>query len=180
VNENTNERENHMNTENARQPMKTMLFVGVLITSVVASVAVWAANDAHDGKGQTRGFFASGFPNGATVALGTDFTEIQRLQSLPRGNYVANASAGLTSNYPDLLFVDCVFTIGGFIQGDVARGMVGGTGISNFVSLPLTVGFRIKKTQDLVLACRSDVADVVFSQNSPVTAIRVDRLKIQP
>ena len=169
-----------MKTENARQPMKIMLFVGVLITSVVASVAVWAANDAHGGNGRTRGFFVSVFPSGATVALGTDFTEIQRLQSLRRGNYVANASAVLGSNYPDLRFVDCVFTIDGLIQGDLARGMVGGTGIDNFVSLPLTVGFTIKKTQDLVLACRSDVVDVVFSQSSPVTAIRVDRLTVQP
>lgn len=159
-----------MNLNSAR----VLVLAGVLIASVVGSgVAAWADDDIRP----TRGFFAREF--GSTVGIGTDFTEIQVFSSLPAGKYIANASAVLASNDPERRFVDCIFTIGGAIQGELARGMVGGTGFDNFVSLPLTIGFTIRTTQDLGVACRSDVSGVVFSQGSPITAIRVDRLTVQ-
>jgi hypothetical protein len=127
----------------------------------------------------TRGFFVSGFPSGATVAIRRTFTEIQKFSSLPPGKYIANASAVLASNDAELRFVDCIFTINRAIRGELARGMVGGTGRDNFVSLPLTIGFEINMTSNLGVACRSDVSGVVFSQGSPITAIRLDRLTVQ-
>jgi hypothetical protein len=75
--------------------------------------------------------------------------------------------------------VDCIFLTNGRIHGDLARGMIGGTGRDDFTSLPLTIGFSITAPTDLVLACSSDVPGVVFSQTSHITAVRVDRLTIQ-
>jgi hypothetical protein len=129
--------------------------------------------------GGTRGFFVSFIPGGAAVNIGEDFTEIQKFSALPPGSYIANASAVLASNGPDLRLVDCVFTTGGTFQGELARGVVGG-GANNFVSLPLTVGFTIETTTDVGVACRADVSPAVVSQPSPMTAIRVDRLTVQP
>ena len=165
-------------TANAIQTLKRPLLLAVLVAGIVGGVA--AQTHEHAKRGLTRGFFVSGFPNGHTEALGTDFTEIQRLSSLPAGNYIANASAVLSSsNDPQLHLVDCIFMIGGFNQGELARGLLGGT-VNNFASLPLTLGFSITTTSDLVLACRADVSAVVFSQSSPITAIRVDSLTAQP
>jgi hypothetical protein len=141
--------------------------------------AARAADDAR-GRGPARGFFVSGIPGGGAVNIGTVFTEIQKLSSLPPGSYIANASAVLASSGPDLRFVDCSFQTGGFNRGELARGMVGGGGGNNFVSLPLTIGITITTTTDLVLACRADVSPAVRSQPSPLTAISVSRLTIQP
>jgi hypothetical protein len=146
-------------------------------TSGESGAALAANNDG--GRGPARGFFASGIPGGAAVNMGTDFTEIQKLTSLLPGSYIANASAVLASNGPDLRLVDCSFTTGGTLRGELARGMVGGTA-NNFVSLPLTIGFTIGTTTDLAVACRSDVSPAVVSQPSPITAISVNHLTIQP
>ena len=132
-----------------------------------------------DGTGLVRGYFATGFPNGGTTEpLGTSFTRAQKL-ALPAGKYIANGSAVLATNEAQFRYVDCIFLVNGRIIGDVARGMIGGTGVDNFMSLPLTVGFSINAPTNLVLGCRSDVAGVVFTQTSHITAIRVDRLTIQ-
>jgi hypothetical protein len=129
-------------------------------------------------KGQTRGFFTPG-PGGGTF-VGTAFTEISKL-SLPPGEYIANASAVLSfSGSQELHLVDCVFTIGERIKGEQARGAFAASVSGGFVTLPLTLGVTISTTSDLVVACRSDVGDVVFSQSSPITAIRVNRLTVQP
>jgi hypothetical protein len=164
------------------QPQVEGMGSSPLQSSSGVSGAARAADDdkGHKGpKGQTRGFFVSGIPGGGAINIGTDFTEIQKFSSLPPGSYIANASAVLASNGPDLRLVDCGFTVGGTLQGELARGMVGGAP-NNFVSLPLTVGFTIETTTDLGVACRSDVSPAVVSQPSPITAIRVDRLTIQP
>jgi hypothetical protein len=148
---------------------------GPLQSSSGGSGDVKAKDDDDKGhKGQTRGFFTPG-PGGGTF-VGTAFTEISKL-SLPAGEYIANASAVLGSGDP-AHFVDCTFTTGGTNKGELTRGMAGGT--NTFVTLPLTVGFTISTTTDLGVACRSDVAGVVFSQSSPITAIRVDRLTVLP
>ncbi len=132
-----------------------------------------------DGTALVRGWFATGFPNGgSSEPLGTSFTRTQKL-ALPAGKYIANGSAVLATNEAQLRYVDCIFLVNGLIIGDVARGMIGGTGADNFVSLPLTVGFSINAPTNLVLGCRSDIAGVVFTQTSHITAIRVDRLTIQ-
>jgi hypothetical protein len=136
------------------------------------------AADNSRGRGPARGFFASGIPGGGAVNIGTDFTEIQKLSSLPPGSYIANGSAVLASNGPDLRLVDCSFTTGGTLRGELARGMVGGAA-NNFVSLPLTIGFTIGTTTDLAVVCRSDVSPAVVSQPSPITAISVNHLTVQ-
>jgi hypothetical protein len=143
------------------------------------SIAAKVKDDNKGHKDQTRGFFVTGIPGGGAINIGTDFTEIQRLSSLPPGSYIANASAVLASSGPDLRLVDCIFTAGGTFQGELARGMVGGAA-NNFVSLPLTVGFTIETTTDVAVACRSDVAPAVVSQQSPMTAISVTHLTVQP
>lgn len=123
-----------------------------------------------------RGFFFPG-PSGGTF-VGPGFTEITTL-SLPAGKYIANASAVLNSNNAEHLFVDCTFTLNGSNKGELSRGMIGGTGFDTFVSLPLTIGFAVSVTTELGVACRSEVANAVFSQSSPLTAIRVDRLTVR-
>ncbi len=125
-----------------------------------------------------RGFFATGFPAGVSEPIGTGFTPIQKLR-LPAGKYIANGSAVLASNEAERRFIGCIFLIKGRTQGDMAKGMIGGTGRDDFASLPLTIGFSINAPTDLVLTCTSDVAGVVVSQTSHIAAIRVDRLTIQ-
>jgi hypothetical protein len=144
-----------------------LVLAGVLIVSAVGSgVVAWAT-----GTGPHAGGFVSG-TTFVSVVIGTDFTDIQTLPSLPRGSYLANASAVLASNDPAFHFVDCIFKVGGNIQGETARGIIGGTD-TNFISLPLTIGFTIPTTQDLAVACRSEVSGVVASQGSPITALSV-------
>ncbi|HKF95971.1 MAG TPA: hypothetical protein VKB96_15540 [Gammaproteobacteria bacterium] len=128
--------------------------------------------------GATRGFYVQPGGNFNSIFIGTDFTKFQRL-SLPPGNYIANASAVLASQDTNFHQVDCVFMIGGNIASEVASGTIGGN-FGNFISLPLTLGFKLSNPEDLVLACRADALDVVSTQGSPITAIRVNRLTIQP
>jgi hypothetical protein len=164
------------------QPQVEGMSSGSVQNSSRGSGDAKAKDDDKGHKGQTRGFYVEGFLNGASVNIGTDFTEIQKFSSLPPGSYIANASAVLASSgSPEFHFVDCIFTIGGTIKGELARGVVGGTGSGGFVSLPLTIGFTISTTTDLGVACRTTAElGVVGSQGSPITAIRVDRLAIQP
>jgi hypothetical protein len=168
-------------TLSSGRTLKTMLFAGVVLASVAGTAAAWAA-DRGSGRGRTDGFFASGL-GGASVPISTDFpgTEVQVL-SLPPGRYIANASAVLTSDESEVRFVDCIFTLDGVIRGELIRGMVGGPPampLSNFLSLPLTVGFEIKEPQELPVACTTEIENTVFSQGSPITTIRVDRLIVQ-
>ncbi len=74
--------------------------------------------------------------------------------------------------------MDCIFRVGEFFQGELARGTIGGTD-TNFILLPLTFGFTITTTQDLAVACRSEVSGVVGSQGSPITAISVHPLTVK-
>ena len=130
--------------------------------------------------GVTRGFYVDGFPNGgSTISIGTTFTEIQVYRGLPSGKYIATASAVLTANGTDVHYVDCVFTINGTMRGELARGMVGGNIGDNNLSLPLTIGFTIDQRSNVGVSCNSDVDGVVFTQASPITAIRVDQLTSQ-
>lgn len=130
--------------------------------------------------GVTRGFYVDGFPNGgSTISVGTNFTEIQVYRGLPAGKYIATASAVLTANGSDVHFVDCIFTVGGTIRGELSRGMVGGRIGDNFLSVPLTFGFTTSQRTDLGVSCVTDVDGVVFTQGSPITAIRVDQLTTQ-
>ena len=138
-----------------------------------------AAVTATDDIRPTRGFYVFGFPSGGTEPIGTVFTEIQRLSSLPAGKYIANASAALASNAPDRLYVDFIFTLNDGLLGELGRGMVGGTGRDDFLSVPLAAGFTLNAPGDLGLSCITSEAGVVFSQSSPITAIRLDRLTVQ-
>jgi hypothetical protein len=143
-------------------------------TSVVPAHATGAAG--HN-PNSTSGFFA--FPDGGflEVELTTAFTDIQRL-SLPSGNYIANASAQVATNSAAPVIVQCIFMIDGMTQGESVRTTFGGTGFDQFSSLPLTVGFSINERKELALACLTDGSGRVFSQASPITAIRVDRLTV--
>jgi hypothetical protein len=130
--------------------------------------------------GVTPGFYVEGFPNGgSSISIGTTFTEIQVYRGLPTGKYIATASAVLTSNGEDVYQVDCIFSVNGTIQGELARGMVGGNIGDNNLSLPLTIGFTADQPVDLGVACATPVEGVVFTQASPITAIRVAQLTIQ-
>jgi hypothetical protein len=126
----------------------------------------------------TRGFYVLGFPTGGSETISTTgLTEIQTM-SLPAGKYIANASAVLATNEAEPRLVDCFFTINGAQQGESGRGMVGGTGRDAFTSLPMTIGFSIDAASNLGVACITEVESVVFSQASPITAIRLDRLTV--
>jgi hypothetical protein len=152
---------------------RVLILAGGLIANVGGGGgAAWAQ--------ETRGFFADpGHGSWQSVNIGTNFTVIQRFSALPPGKYLAHASAVLASSDPLFRYVDCGFTIGRNLQSDLARGVVGGTGVDNFVSLPLTLGFTLTTAQTLAVACRADVADAVVSQPSPITIIKVDRLTVQ-
>jgi hypothetical protein len=130
-----------------------------------------AADDHRKGpKGDTPGFFVTG--GGVSVPVGTGFTVIQKL-SLPSGKYIATASAVLVTEDAAAHPVNCIFMVNGLIQGDAAKGS------GNVLSLPLTIGFAIEAATDLELTCATDVAGVVVSQTSHITAVGVDRLTIQ-
>ena len=146
------------------------------LSGSVRSAGQASAADEHrtGPKGDTPGFFVTG--GGVSVPVGTGFTEIQKL-SLPPGKYIATASAVLSTNDAAANPVSCIFMINGLIQGDASKGMVGGTGTGDFVSLPLTIGFTIEAATDLQLTCAAQ--GVVFSQTSHITAVGVDRLTIQ-
>ena len=116
-------------------------------------------------------------PTGAAVSLGTGFSVIQKI-SLPAGSYVATVSAVLASSDPEPRLVDCIFSVGGPTTGQLSRGMVGGQGPNNFLTLPNTVVFSIQARTNLSVACRADVADRVFSQPSPLTAIQVGSVTV--
>jgi len=144
-----------------------LVLAGVLIVSAVGSgVAAWAT-----GTGPRAGGFVPGTDFGFEY-IGTDFTVIKTLPSLPPGSYLATAVANLASNDPAFHFVDCMFRVGEFFPGELSRGTIGGHD-TNFISLPLTIGFTIPTTQDLAVACRSEVSGVVASQGSPITALSV-------
>jgi hypothetical protein len=151
---------------------RKFLYASVII-SIVALILIAAK------KTGTIGYYASpsGGPSWSTVIITGDFTVVQNL-SLPAGDYIANAAAVVSVGGPEVIFsVDCIFTLNGARVGELSRGMVGGS-FNNFLTLPLTVGFTITKPQELAVACRADPPGV-YSQPSPITAIRVDNLVIQ-
>lgn len=158
--------------------------IGRAVVLFTAACAVTLASERSaraddDDQGGTRGFFASPQGGGgwASVVLDQQFRDIQRL-SLPPGRYVANATAALASGSPDFQAVGCFFRVGEVFQGDTVQGLIGG-GVNNFVTLPITAGFTLRTTQDLAVACAAERPDLVVSQPSPITAIRVDRLTVQ-
>lgn len=148
---------------------RKVVYIAVAI-ALVALVLIAAK------KHGTVGYFA--FPNGnwVTVKINAEFTKIQNL-SLPPGSYIANASAVLSSQDPSYVFVDCIFMLNSSIRGEPARAIMGGT-YNNFTSLPLTIGFTIEEPTELAVACVTDGTQV-WSQASPITAIRVENLVIQ-
>jgi hypothetical protein len=150
----------------------------ISFTLTVISTLIGVPASAADNPNPIHGFFA--YPNGGfgSIEITTDFTDIQRL-SLPPGKYIANASAQVATNSATPVSVGCIFMIGGRIKGEPARTMVGGTGTDNFASMPLTVGFSINERRELALACQTDGTGTVFSQASPITAIRVDHLSVR-
>lgn len=143
----------------------------VVSKGVQADGAIAATAD-----GLIRGFVIK--DGGVSIPIGTSFTPIQKL-SLPAGKYIANASAVLAIDVDERHYIDCIFLINGGIQGDAAKGTIGGNGFGDHTSLPLTVGFSLSAPADLVLGCQSEVSGLIFSQTSHITAIRVDRLTIQ-
>ena len=126
--------------------------------------------------GVTRGFYVDGFPTGGFAFIGTSFTQIQVFRNLPAGKYIATATAVLAATDPEDRLVDCMFTINGTNRGGLIRGVLEGAPTDHFLSLPITFGFSSSAPVDLGVACRSDVAKVVISQPSPLTAIKVDQL----
>jgi hypothetical protein len=150
---------------------RKVLYISVAI-SIFALILVAAK------KPGTVGYYASPTGNWGTVRITEEFTTVQNL-SLPPGSYLANASAvvsseELSSGYVN---VDCIFMLNGLIQGELSRATVGGT-VTTMATLPLTIGFTIKKPTDLVVACRSSGTQV-WSQPTSITAIRVENLVIQ-
>jgi hypothetical protein len=142
----------------------------------VVSKGVEADGAIAAGDDLIRGFAI--MEGGVSIPIGTRFTRIQKL-SLPAGKYIANASAVLAIDVDERHFIDCIFLINGRIQGDAAKGTIGGNGFGDHTSLPLTVGFSLSAPANLVLGCQSEVSGLIFSQTSHITAIRVDRLTIQ-
>jgi hypothetical protein len=159
--------------EDGSQP--TQPIVGAAAEPEISADAATVRTD--PAPGLTRGFFASGIPGGAAINIGTDFTVIQRMM-LPVGKYLVNSSAVLASGDPEARMVDCILTVNGARQGELARGMVGGLGPNNFTSLPNTAGFTTSVRSELAVACRADLARRVVSQESPLTAIQVDVLRL--
>jgi hypothetical protein len=163
-------------SDDSNQPAAPAQAADDPVSGAVATAEVTVAGE----PGVTRGHYVDGFPNGgSTISIGTSFTEIQVYRGLPAGKYIATASAVLTANGTDVHFVDCIFTIGGTIRGELARGMVGGNIGDNNLSLPLTIGFTANQRTDLGVSCATDVEGIVFTQASPITAIRVDQLTTQ-
>ncbi len=135
------------------------------------------ASLASTADGPIRGFAIQA--GGVSIPVGTAFTPVQSL-SLPAGRYIATASAVLAIDVDERHYISCIFLINGLTQGDASKGTIGGNGFQDFTSLPLTVGFALTAPTDLVLACQSEVDGLIWSQTSHITAIRVDRLTIQP
>jgi hypothetical protein len=138
--------------------------------TLLAATPVWAAGEA---------FFVSELPGGAaaSIAADPDRTEIQVLD-LPRGRYLASATAVLASNDPLLHIVDCQFTIDGVLTGVQSSGQIGGD-VNNFLTLPMLIGVVLEDQAELAVSCRTDQADIVISQPSPLGALRLSRLEIQ-
>ena len=117
-------------TFNRRQTTKAMLFVAVMIANIAGSIPASAYDD---------GFYVDTTKSGFhSVQIGTDFTDFGWFLLLPPGSYIANASAVLANTSRDGVShpVDCRFTVGGIIKGEIARGMLSST--NEFISLPLT------------------------------------------
>ena len=119
----------------------------------------------------TRGFYVGMGPTGAAISLGTGFSVIQKI-SLPAGSYVATVSAVLASSDPEPRLVDCLFSVGGITTGQLSRGMVGGQGPSNFVTLPNTIVFSIPARTNLSVACRADVVRCASTGSSTCSPVR--------
>ena len=158
--------------------MNTSLARGLVVAGLSIG-SVMGSGPAAAQANPTDGFFA--FPQGgdwSPVALGTEPVEIQRI-TLPAGSYIVQASAALATEDTQVThFVACGLGVAGVIQGELSRGLLGGATPPTFLTLSLTAGFAIDATQDLSLVCVTDVPDVVISQPSPITAIRVDSLTV--
>jgi len=149
-----------------------------MLCSAALGVAVGGGGSARaddQDQGGTRGFFTPAAAFEARLLDG-EFREMRRL-SLPPGRYIANATAGFASSTPDFFIAECIFFLGEGMQGELSRATLGGS-FGNFVTIPLTVGVTLKTPQDLLVACRGDSA--VSTQPTTITAIRVDRLTLQP
>jgi hypothetical protein len=158
-------------------------FILTSATALFAAGAALAVDSAAVDQTSTRpirGIFA--FPDDGpwhSVTLGTEFTEIQRL-SLPAGRYIANATAQLVTGATGPITVDCRFRIIGVAAGGAAHGTISGLGApQHFATIAHTAGFSILERKDLRLECRAEFASVVFSQPSPITAIRVNELVVR-
>lgn len=111
-------------------------------------------------------------------------TDIAIYPNLPKGKYVASASAVISSQVWELGVVHevhCFFKIGKVILGTQATGLLDNTYIqSTSITLPLTTGFTIDEAQDLSVCCmRSSGPAVVTSQPSTITAVRVNKLQVE-
>jgi len=125
----------------------------------------------------TRGFFAMPTGNFISVVLGSDLTDIQRL-NLPAGNFIVNASAVLATFGDVPRHVTCSLVVDNLARGEAATGVVGGAGVDVTTSLPITAGIRLVSRADVAVACAADEPGLVWSQPSPITAIKVDALSI--
>jgi hypothetical protein len=125
----------------------------------------------------TRGFFAMPTGSFISVVLGSDLTDIQRL-NLPAGNFIVNASAVLATFGDVPRRVTCSLVVDNLARGEAATGVVGGAGVDVTTSLPITAGIRLVSRADLAVACAADEPGLVWSQPSPITAIKVDALSI--
>jgi hypothetical protein len=147
----------------------------VLILTVAYMASAIGGHCAHaaDEVRETRGFFQD---REHVVNLDFEFAEVQVIRDLPPGNYIANAVAVVASSDPQFHNVQCIFTIGGSIQGIAVQSNLGG-GINNFVSIPLTIGFTLNSHKRFAVACRTDVANIVVSQPSLISVVNVDRIR---
>lgn len=113
------------------------------------------------------------------VTIGTDFTVIAAV-NLPPGNWVAFATATLTTTATGTTNIQTGFLLGGeiyspFVQTQlVVTDLLTSAGASQVV--PITTGLTINTLQTLQVACRASPPDVVYSQPSTITAIQVESL----
>jgi len=147
-----------------------LTMMGVLL--LASSVGVVSAQST-DTIRPTRGIHKIGRNAGP---LSTEITQIQSIQELAAGNYIANAVATAASNDPQFHNVVCFFTVGGSFKGTSVQGSLGG-GINNFVAIPLTIGFVLETPKSLGVACSTDVENIVVYQPTAISVISVDKIR---
>lgn len=128
-------------------------------------------------RGPSNAFSADNSSEFASVQLHSEEYVVLLTLSLPAGNYVANAVAGISSS-GTAAAVQCAilkqsinFPVGVSVQSTTAPA------VSTFLAIPLVVAFTLDASDHIELACRSTAS--AFSQPSAMTATQVETLTKQ-